>query len=134
MTGGARAPAVERSDLDTLTARLASLEAATKGIGDQLARITNAAAAGNTRQAVLAIALNTAVERGAPYGRELAAIDPANADSATLAALRPFAETGVPSPCAAQLGDGDRRERQSRVRNRGVTRIVATSAARLATT
>jgi hypothetical protein len=93
----ARAPAVERSDLDTLATRLASLEAATKGIGDQLARITNAAAAGNTRQAVLAIALNTAVERGAPYGRELAAIDPANAGSATLAALRPFAETGVPS-------------------------------------
>jgi hypothetical protein len=94
----ARAPAVERSDLDALVARLAGLEAATKGIGDQLARITNAAAAGNTRQAVLAIALNTAVERGAPYGRELAAIDPANAGSTTLAALRPFADTGVPSP------------------------------------
>jgi hypothetical protein len=94
----ARAPAVERSDLDVLAARLASLEAATKAIGDQLARITNAAAAGNTRQAVLAIALKTAVERGAPYGRELAAIDPANAGSATLDALRPFADTGVPSP------------------------------------
>jgi hypothetical protein len=94
----ARAPAVERSDLDALSARLASLETATKGIGEQLGRITNAAAAGNTRQAVLAIALNTAVERGAPYGRELAAIDPTNAGSAALAALRPFAETGVPSP------------------------------------
>jgi hypothetical protein len=94
----ARAPAVERSDLDALATRLAGLEAATKGIGEQLGRITNAAAAGNTRQAVLAIALNTAVERGAPYGRELAAIDPAHAGSATLAALRPFADTGVPSP------------------------------------
>lgn len=93
----ARSPTVERSDLDALATRLAGLEAATKGIGEQLARIVNAAAAGNTRQAVLALALNTAVERGAPYGRELAAVDPAIAGSATLDALKPFADTGVPS-------------------------------------
>ena len=96
----ARQPQVERADLDALAGRLASLETTTKAIGEQLARIANAAVAGNTRQAVLAIALNTAVERGAPYARELAAIDPAVAGAATLAALKPFAESGVPSPPA----------------------------------
>jgi hypothetical protein len=96
----ARAPQVERADLDALAGRLASLESGTKAIGEQLSRIANAAVAGNTRQAVLAIALNTAVERGAPYARELAAIDPAVAGAATLEALKPFAESGVPSPPA----------------------------------
>src|SRR5262249_44435053 len=51
----------------------------------------------STRGAVVALALNTAVERGVPYARELAAIDPASAGQATVDALKPFADTGVPS-------------------------------------
>lgn len=93
----ARTPAVERADLDGLATRLAGLEATTRQIGDQLGRMANAANAGNTRRAVVALALNTAVERGTPYARELAALDPAVAGPAALEALKPFADTGVPS-------------------------------------
>jgi hypothetical protein len=93
----ANAPPVERSDLDALAGRLASLEASTKQIGDQLARIASASNSGNIRQAVVALALNTAVERGVSYRREFAALDAASAGQATIDALKPFADTGVPS-------------------------------------
>ena len=92
----ARTPVVERGDLDALGARVASLETATKSLGDQVTRNATAAA-GSVRHAVVVIALNAAVERGAPYARELAALDPALAGPAALAALKPFATTGVPS-------------------------------------
>jgi hypothetical protein len=92
----ANAPAVERSDLDALATRLAGLEASTKQIGQQLTGIANASSPGNTRQAVVALALNTAVERGGPYARELAAVDPAAAGPGALDALKAFADTGVP--------------------------------------
>ncbi len=93
----ANAPAVDRADVDALAARLASLEASTKQIGNQLGRITTASSPGNTRRAVVALALDTAVGRGGPYGRELAALDPADAGPGALDALKPFADTGVPS-------------------------------------
>jgi hypothetical protein len=93
----ANAPAVERADLDALAKRLAGLEASTKQIGEQLTRIANASSPGSTRQAVVALALNTAVERGGPYARELAALDPAAAGPGALEALKTFADTGVPS-------------------------------------
>jgi hypothetical protein len=93
----ASAPAVERSDLDALASRLTGLETSTRQIGDQLARFANASNPGNTRQAVVALALDAAVERGAPYRRELAALDAALAGQAAVDALKPFAETGVPS-------------------------------------
>lgn len=93
----ARTPAVERSDLDALAQRLASLESSTKQIGDQLAHIANASTAANIRRAVVALALDAAVERGVPYRRELTAIDPAAAGAGALDALKPFAITGVPS-------------------------------------
>jgi len=97
----ARAPQVERADVDALAARLASLETATKAIGEQLARIagTAAAGAGNARQAAVAIALYSAVERGLPYVSELDAVRPF-ADPATVSALEPFAKSGVPSAAA----------------------------------
>jgi hypothetical protein len=93
----ANAAAVERSDLDALATRLASLEASTKQIGDQLALIASATNPGNTRQAVVALALNAAVERGAPYRRELAALDATRAGQGTVDALEPFAESGLPT-------------------------------------
>ncbi len=92
----ARTPAVARADLDALAARLAGLESATKTLGDQLAKAVNAAGAGDVRHAVIAMALDAAAERGAPYGRELAALDPQIAGPAALAALAPFAQTGIP--------------------------------------
>jgi hypothetical protein len=82
----ANAPAVERADLDALAKRLAGLEASTKQIGEQLTRIANASSSGSTRQAVVALALNTdalkafadtGVPSAATLARELAAAMPA---------------------------------------------------------
>jgi hypothetical protein len=97
----ARAPQVERADLDALTTRLASLEATTKAIGQQLAHMNSnsGAASGDARQAVLAIALKDAVDRGTSYAGELDAMRPF-ADAGALAPLEPFAKTGVPSAAA----------------------------------
>ena len=97
----ARAPQVERADLDALATRLASLEATTKAIGQQLAHMNSnsGAASGDARQAVLAIALKDAVERGTPYAGELDAMRPF-ADAGAISALEPFAKTGVPSAAA----------------------------------
>jgi hypothetical protein len=96
----ARTPAVERADLDALGARLAAVESATKTLGDQLAKMAAAAGAGDVRHAVIAMALDAAAQRGAPYGRELAALDPQVAGPAALAALKPFAQSGIPSTSA----------------------------------
>jgi len=49
------------------------------------------------RMSIAAEALRSAVERGAPYGAELAAVKSAGADDAALKALAPFAADGVPS-------------------------------------
>ncbi|HLH88285.1 MAG TPA: hypothetical protein VKX28_07485 [Xanthobacteraceae bacterium] len=97
----ARAPQVERADLDALAARLASLESTTKAIGEQLAHMnsTSGAASGDARQAVLAIALKDAVDRGTPYAGELDAMRPF-ADAGAISALEPFAKSGVPSAAA----------------------------------
>jgi hypothetical protein len=94
----AQAPQVQRADLDALSTRLASVESATKAIGEQLARRASVNG-GDTRQAVVALALKSATERGVPYASELDAVRPF-ADAATLAALEPFAKGGVPSAAA----------------------------------
>jgi hypothetical protein len=96
----ARTPAVERSDLDAVGARLAALESAGKMLADQLAKTAAAAGAGDVRHAVIAMALDAAAQRGAPYGRELAALDPQIAGAAAIAALKPFAQTGIPTTSA----------------------------------
>jgi hypothetical protein len=97
----ARTPPVERRDVDDMSRRVAalesnvkSLESNIKSLGEQVGRAADPSADRALRNAVLALALNRAVERGAPYGRELAALDP---PAPTRAALAPFAETGVPS-------------------------------------
>jgi len=110
-----RADAADRADLDALAARVAGLESANRSLADQLAKaqanieakiasqsvaataVASAAAAApaEARDAVAALALELAVARGAPYARELAAVDPA--DARTRDALSPFAATGVPS-------------------------------------
>src|SRR5262249_15253599 len=86
----------ERAALDALAARVATLESSTKALGERIARGSEATA-GSARNAVAALALELAVERGGAYARELAAIDRATRD-----ALARFAATGVPA--AAALG------------------------------
>jgi len=62
-----------------------------------------AAAAGSdsaSRLAIAASALRNAVERGDPFAAELAIIKPLTPDAKALAALEPFAATGVPGNAA----------------------------------
>jgi len=104
------APSADRADLDALAARVGKLESADQALADRLAKAQTdldakivaqsvaATAAAAARDAIAALALALAVERGAPYAHELAALDPA--DPQARAALAPFATTGVPSAFA----------------------------------
>jgi hypothetical protein len=95
---------VEKKDVDTLTARIAALEQ-TIGALDQSAKALQAGQAGAlardraVRLAIVASALNAAVNRGEPYTTELAAAKPLAPPNA-LAPLDPFAPTGLPPPAA----------------------------------
>jgi len=91
--GAAAAP--DRKEIDDLAARIAALEQATKTAD---ARITTTAGADKAgRLAFTAAVLRGAVTRGEPYARELGAVRPLLPDAKVLAALEPFAATGVPS-------------------------------------
>ena len=59
------------------------------------------------RLAIAAAALESTVARGAPFAAELAAVKALGADQSTLAALEPFASTGLPSAnaLAAEMSD-----------------------------
>jgi hypothetical protein len=88
---GASAGAVNdlAARLSTLADRVGALDARPQGSDDRLARA-----------AVIAGALAGAVERGAPIKAELAAAQGEAADPKRLAALEPFAASGVPSQAA----------------------------------
>ena len=92
------APAVPSEELQALTARVAALEQATKVAQDRIAATAGADRAG--RLAFVAVSLRAAVERGDPFGQELAAVRPLAADPKALAPLEPFAATGVPRVAA----------------------------------
>ena len=91
------APPVGRGEIEALAGRVAALEQATKGIDERLARAAaNAGADRAGRLAFVALALRSAVDRGEPFGNELAAAKPLVSDPALLAPLEPFAAIGVP--------------------------------------
>jgi hypothetical protein len=95
---------VQRSDLDMLTGRIATLEGAVKSLSAEVAQRMSSSNADDraTRMTVAAEALRATVERGAPYQAELGAVTALGAEQNATAALQPFAAQGVPS--AAQLG------------------------------
>ena len=92
-----------KSDLDGFDQRVAALERSHKTLEAELAKssaASSAAAASGDRALRLAFAANAlkaAVERGEPFAPELATVKALGADPATLAALEPFAASGVPS-------------------------------------
>jgi hypothetical protein len=85
--------------LDALSKRIAAVEHSVKDTRDQIAKTaaTSAATDKAARLALSAAALRNAVESGAPYANELAQAKAFGADAAKLAALTPFAPSGVPS-------------------------------------
>jgi hypothetical protein len=83
------AGAAERSELEALTNRMAALERSAKAVESSN---------GALRLALAATMLDSAVERGDAFGPWLAAMKAFGAGDAKLvAALEPFAQTGVPS-------------------------------------
>lgn len=94
---GAADNSVRRSDLEAVAGRIATLESAVKALSDATARRSAGVNDRPARAAVAAEALRAVVERGAPFQAELAAVKSFAADPNAVAALEPFAATGVPS-------------------------------------
>ena len=94
----AGAPAVQPAEIEALTNRIAALERAAKAMEAQLgAHASHESGTDRSlRLVVVASTLNAAVERGTPLAAELAAAKAAASDPKVLAALEPFAASGVP--------------------------------------
>ncbi len=98
---------VPRGDVDALANHIAALESAVKSLSTSVASAdaaqrTSSADDRAARATIAAEALRAAVERGAPYQAELAAVKSLGADPNAAAPLALFAADGVPS--AAALG------------------------------
>lgn len=95
------AQAADHKEIEALAARVAALEQAAKNVDEKIARAAASAGADRAgRLAFVAVTLRSAVERGEPFAQELAAAKPLVPDAAALAALEPFAATGVPRAAA----------------------------------
>ncbi len=93
---------VQRSDLDALANRVAALDRQITVLGNATAQQPTSTDDHAARAALAAQALRAAVERGAAYQAELAAVKSLGSPQADVAPLEPFAASGVPS--AAGLG------------------------------
>jgi len=92
-----------RDDLDALDKRIAALESAVKSLSGNVARQTSSANDRIARSIIAAEALRAAVERGASYEAELAAVKSVESDDTATAPLQPFAASGLPTaPALAQ--------------------------------
>jgi hypothetical protein len=95
------APTVSPAEVQALAARVAALEQMAKAADEKIARAAVSGGADRVgRLAFVAAALRGAVERGEPFGQELAATKPLLPDAAVLAPLEPFAASGVPRTAA----------------------------------
>jgi hypothetical protein len=85
------AAAAERSELEALANRVTAVERGEKAAesGDRAVRL-----------ALAATALNAGSERGNAFPAELAAVKALGADAKLVAALEPFAQSGIPSAAA----------------------------------
>jgi hypothetical protein len=81
--------------LDAVSKRLDALDRAAKATQDKVANESGADKA--ARLALACLALQDSVTRGAPYAAEMAAVKTLGADDKALAALAPFAASGLPS-------------------------------------
>jgi hypothetical protein len=89
---------VQHRDLDTLQNRIAALERQIAAVGNAAAQQRPAGTDDRAARAALAAtALRDAVERGAPYQTELAAVKALGTPQAAIAPLEPFAANGLPS-------------------------------------
>ena len=96
--------AAQRSDIEALESRVAALQNAVKSLDADTAQRASSSTAGDRamRLAIAAEALRAAVERGAPFQAEFAAVKVLGADPKAIAELEPFAAQGLTS--TAELG------------------------------
>ena len=87
--------AIDRGEFETLANRVAAAERSEKAAEKAAASADRA-----VRLALAATALNAAVERGDAFAAELAAVKALGADPKLVAALEPFARSGVPTSAA----------------------------------
>lgn len=90
----------QKSDIDALASRVGALESAVKALSENAAHPTEGANDQAARLTIAAEALRAAVERGAPYQAELAAVQSLGVTHDATAPLAPFAASGVPTPAA----------------------------------
>jgi hypothetical protein len=93
---------VGRGDVDALISRLAALERAVtaKSAEPDQKPADTAETDRKIRAAIAAVELRGALERGAPYAAELAAVKGLSGGTGSLAALEPFSASGIPSNAA----------------------------------
>lgn len=98
-------PTVSPGDLDALTARVAALESTIKMLSGDVAQQSSGANDRAARLTLATEALRAAVERGAPFAAELAAVRRLGVDQSATAPLEPFTAVGVATAAAlaAQL-------------------------------
>jgi hypothetical protein len=89
---------ISSAELGALQKRIAGLEQAAKAAQEEIAKTGAADTA--ARLALSAAALRDAVVSGAPFAAALAQAKSLGADAKVLAALEPFAASGVPAPAA----------------------------------
>ncbi|MGB6732797.1 MAG: mitofilin family membrane protein [Xanthobacteraceae bacterium] len=90
----------QKSDLDALANRVAAVESAVKALSENAAHPAEGANDQAARLTIAAEELRAAVERGAPYRAELAAVQALGVTQDATAPLEPFAAAGVPTPAA----------------------------------
>jgi hypothetical protein len=93
-------PGARRGDLDALPNRIAALEQTVKVLSENIARRPATIDDHAARTTLAAEALRAAVERGAPFATELAALKSLGTAESALAPLEPFAADGVPNSSA----------------------------------
>ncbi len=87
----------EKAERTKLADRITALETSTRLVEQKIETPGSTASDRGVRVAILASTLKDAVERGAPFGGELGAVAPLASDAKLLAALEPFAASGVPT-------------------------------------
>jgi len=95
----ARSPSsADQTDLDALSGRIAAIEKTIAAMQKDLAKSASLTGDPAARLALVATALRLAVERGNGFSAELDEVKTFIKDPRVLAALEPFAASGVPSP------------------------------------
>jgi len=96
-------PEQSRAELEAVVARLVAIEAVSRANQAEIAkRATTSVDDARSQFAIAALSLRNAVDSSLPFATELAALRARSGDAKSIAALEPFAESGVPS--AASLG------------------------------